>query len=146
MLDGLGSWSVEPERLAANWLTKIDVMPGRPVICSCLARLRAIGDPMRYIGVGGIGMSHIHEHKDDLIKRVRRIAGQVEAVERALESDADCAKTLHLVAAIRGAVNGLLEQFIDAHAREHVAHPGLSDAERAQGVEDLLLAIRRYAK
>ena len=47
-------------------------------------------------------MSHIHEHKDDLIKRVRRIAGQVEAVERALESDADCAKTLHLVAAIRG--------------------------------------------
>ncbi|CAG8872625.1 MULTISPECIES: metal/formaldehyde-sensitive transcriptional repressor [Pseudomonas] len=91
-------------------------------------------------------MSHIHEHKDDLIKRVRRIAGQVEAVERALESDADCAKTLHLVAAIRGAVNGLLEQFIDAHAREHVAHPGLSDEERAQGVEDLLLAIRRYAK
>ena len=66
-------------------------------------------------------MSHIHEHKDDLLKRVRRIAGQVQAVERALESDADCAKTLHLVAAIRGAVNGLLEQFIDAHAREHVA-------------------------
>ena len=91
-------------------------------------------------------MSHIHEHKDDLIKRVRRIAGQVEAVERALESDADCAKTLHLVAAIRGAVNGLLEQFIDAHAREHMAHPDLSHEERAQGVEDLLLAIRRYAK
>lgn len=91
-------------------------------------------------------MAHIHEHKGDLIKRVRRIAGQVEAVERALESDADCAKTLHLVAAIRGAVNGLLEQFIDAHAREHVAHPDLSDEDRAQGVEDLLLAIRRYAK
>ncbi|WP_064120894.1 metal/formaldehyde-sensitive transcriptional repressor [Pseudomonas fluorescens] len=91
-------------------------------------------------------MSHIHEHKDELLNRVRRIAGQVQAVEKALEGDADCAKTLHLVAAIRGAVNGLLEQFVEAHAREHVARPGLSDDERAQGVEELLQAIRRYAK
>ncbi|KAB0503366.1 MULTISPECIES: metal/formaldehyde-sensitive transcriptional repressor [Pseudomonas] len=91
-------------------------------------------------------MSHIHEHKEDLLNRVRRIAGQVQAVERALESDAECAKTLHLVAAIRGAVNGLMDQFIDAHAREHVARPGLSDEARAEGVEDLLQAIRRYSK
>ncbi|CAI8915843.1 FrmR/RcnR family transcriptional regulator, repressor of frmRAB operon [Pseudomonas sp. IT-P253] len=91
-------------------------------------------------------MSHIHEHKDDLLNRVRRISGQVQAVERALESNADCAKTLHLVAAVRGAVNGLLDQFIEAHAREHVAHPGLSDEERAEGLEDLLQAIRRYSK
>jgi len=91
-------------------------------------------------------MSHIHEHKDDLLNRVRRIAGQVQAVEKALESDADCAKTLHLVAAIRGAVNGLMDQFIDAHAREHVAHPDLSNDQRAQGVEELLQAIRRYSK
>jgi DNA-binding FrmR family transcriptional regulator len=53
---------------------------------------------------------------------------------------------LHLVAAIRGAVNGLMEQFIEAHTREHVAHPDLSDEQRAQGAEDLLQAIRRYSK
>jgi DNA-binding FrmR family transcriptional regulator len=91
-------------------------------------------------------MSHIHQHKEDLLNRVRRIAGQVQAVEKALEGDADCAKTLHLVAAIRGAVNGLMDQYIDAHAREHVAAPGLSEDERAQGVDELLQAIRRYAK
>ncbi|PNA03387.1 MULTISPECIES: metal/formaldehyde-sensitive transcriptional repressor [unclassified Pseudomonas] len=91
-------------------------------------------------------MSHTHEHKGELLNRVRRIAGQVQAVERALESEADCAKTLHLMAAIRGAVNGLMEQFIEAHAREHVARPDLSDKARAQGVEELLLAIRRYSK
>jgi DNA-binding FrmR family transcriptional regulator len=84
--------------------------------------------------------------KDELLNRVRRIAGQVQAVEKALEGDADCAKTLHLVAAIRGAVNGLMEQFIEAHTREHVAHPDLSDEARAQGAEDLLQAIRRYSK
>ncbi|MCX2545692.1 MULTISPECIES: metal/formaldehyde-sensitive transcriptional repressor [unclassified Pseudomonas] len=91
-------------------------------------------------------MSHTHEHKGELLNRVRRIAGQVQAVERSLESEADCAKTLHLMAAIRGAVNGLMEQFIEAHAREHVAHPDLSDEARAQGVEELLQAIRRYSK
>ncbi|WP_438298978.1 metal/formaldehyde-sensitive transcriptional repressor [Pseudomonas sp. NMS19W] len=91
-------------------------------------------------------MSHTHEHKGELLNRVRRIAGQVQAVERALESEADCAKTLHLMAAIRGAVNGLMEQFIEAHAREHVAHPDLSDEARALGVEELLQAIRRYSK
>lgn len=91
-------------------------------------------------------MSHMKASKDDLLKRVKRIAGQVQAIERALEEEADCAKTLHLVAATRGALNGLLEEIVEEHAREHVARPGLSDEERAEGVEQLLEAIRRYGK
>ncbi|WP_425332100.1 metal/formaldehyde-sensitive transcriptional repressor [Pseudomonas viridiflava] len=86
------------------------------------------------------------DDKADLLKRIRRIAGQVQAIERDLEGDADCGKTLHLVAATRGALNGLLDQIIEAHAREHVAHPDLSDEARAQGLEELLEAIRRYSK
>ncbi|MGC6370775.1 metal/formaldehyde-sensitive transcriptional repressor [Pseudomonas sp. K2I15] len=91
-------------------------------------------------------MAHIKSGKDDLLKRVKRIAGQIQAVERALESDDDCAKTLHLVAATRGAINGLMDEIIEDHAREHVAHPDLSDEERAKGVDELLEAIRRYSK
>lgn len=91
-------------------------------------------------------MSHIAANKDSLIKRVKRIAGQIQAVEKALASDADCAKTLHLVAATRGAINGLMEEIIEEHARAHVADPSLSEEERNKGVEELLEAIRRYAK
>ncbi|QXG39524.1 metal/formaldehyde-sensitive transcriptional repressor [Pseudomonas viridiflava] len=91
-------------------------------------------------------MAHMIDDKADLLKRIRRIAGQVQAIERDLEGDADCGKTLHLVAATRGALNGLLDQIIEAHAREHVAHPDLSDEARAQGLEELLEAIRRYSK
>ncbi|MDD2054355.1 metal/formaldehyde-sensitive transcriptional repressor [Pseudomonas putida] len=91
-------------------------------------------------------MSHIAANKDDLLKRVKRIAGQIQAVERALESDSDCAKTLHLVAATRGAINGLMEEIIEEHAREHVANPALSAEARNKGVEELLEAIRRYSK
>ena len=91
-------------------------------------------------------MGHVSANKDSLIKRVKRIAGQIQAVEKALESDADCAKTLHLVAATRGAINGLMEEIIDDHARAHVADPSLSEEQRNQGVEELLEAIRRYSK
>ncbi len=91
-------------------------------------------------------MGHIAANKNDLLKRVKRIAGQLQAVERALESDLDCARTLHLVAATRGAINGLMEEIIEDHARAHVANPDLSEAERNKGVEELLEAIRRYSK
>lgn len=91
-------------------------------------------------------MAHLSAQKDDLLKRVRRIAGQVQAVERSLESDADCEKILHLLAATRGALNGLLDQVLEAHAREHVAHPDLTAAERRKGVDALIEAIRRYSK
>jgi DNA-binding FrmR family transcriptional regulator len=91
-------------------------------------------------------MGHVSANKDSLIKRVKRIAGQIQALERELEADADCAKTLHLVAATRGAINGLMEEIIEDHARAHVADPTLSEEARSKGVEELLEAIRRYSK
>ncbi|HUD28154.1 MAG TPA: metal-sensing transcriptional repressor, partial [Novosphingobium sp.] len=57
-----------------------------------------------------------------------------------------CSEVLHLVAAVRGAVNGLLDEIIADHLQAHVAAPGLTDAERAEGAEELLAVIRRYAK
>jgi DNA-binding FrmR family transcriptional regulator len=90
-------------------------------------------------------MSHLNANAD-LIARVRRIAGQIGAVERALVSDAPCGQVLHLAAAVRGAVNGLMDEIIAEHLEAHVAHPDLTDADRAAGTEELLAVIRRYAK
>ena len=91
-------------------------------------------------------MAHLGKHSDDLLKRVRRIAGQVEAIERAIAAAEDCNTTLHLVAAAKGAMNGLMDEIIEAHVREHVAHPGLSAKERTEGAEELISAIRRYSR
>ncbi len=91
-------------------------------------------------------MAHLSGTNADLIARVRRIGGQVSAIERSLHDQADCATVLHLVAAVRGAMNGLLDQVIAEHVEAHVACAGLSDEERARGAEELLAAIRRYAK
>lgn len=91
-------------------------------------------------------MSHLDCTNADLIARIRRIAGQVGAVERALQSDAACSEVLHLVAAVRGAVNGLMDEIIAEHLEAHVSRPGLDDAERAAGADELLAVIRRYSK
>ncbi|QDK32991.1 DNA-binding transcriptional regulator, FrmR family [Sphingomonas sp. OV641] len=91
-------------------------------------------------------MSHIKSSSADLLARVRRIGGQVGAIDRALQADASCSEILHLVAAVRGAVNGLLDEIIAEHLEAHVSRPGLDDAERAAGAEELLAVIRRYSK
>ena len=91
-------------------------------------------------------MTHLTTSKRQLIARVKRIAGQMAAVEKALEADVGCASVLQQVAGVRGAVNGLMDEIIEDHLREHVARAGLSSDERNAGAEELIAVIRRYSK
>ena len=50
--------------------------------------------------------------------RLRRIKGQVEALERAVEAGTDCSALLQQIAALRGATNGLMAEVLDSHVRE----------------------------
>ncbi len=68
-------------------------------------------------------MSHTIKDKAKLLHRVRRVRGQIEAVERALEDEKGCANVLHLVVAARGAMNSLMAEIIEGHIRTHVVDP-----------------------
>ncbi len=89
---------------------------------------------------------HTTANKQPLLARIRRIAGQVAAIEKALEGEADCATVLHQVAGVRGAVLGLMDELIEGHLREHVARPGIDDEARSAAADELMAAIRRYGK
>jgi DNA-binding FrmR family transcriptional regulator len=92
-------------------------------------------------------MSHTIREKAKLLARVRRIRGQVEAVERALEAEIGCANVLQLVASIRGAVKGLTAELVEDHIRWHVVDPAREpDPQRAKGAEELLDIVRTYLK
>lgn len=92
-------------------------------------------------------MAHTTREKSKLLARVRRIRGQIEAVERALESESSCTEVLQLLAATRGAMNGLMAEVIEDHIREHVASPSIeSNAERAKGADELVEVVRSYLK
>lgn len=90
---------------------------------------------------------HTIREKQKLLARVRRMKGQVEAIERALESEADCGQVLHLIAGVRGAMAGLMAEVVEDHVRSHLVdaatHP---DALRQDAVEQLLDVVRSYLK
>jgi len=92
-------------------------------------------------------MTHTVREKQKLLARVRRIRGQVEAIERALENEAGCERAMHLLAGVRGALAGLMAEVVEDHVRTHLvdpdAHPGVLNAEAA---EQLLDVIRTYLK
>jgi DNA-binding FrmR family transcriptional regulator len=89
-------------------------------------------------------MAHTIKEKAKLLGRVRRIRGQIEALERALEDERGCSEVMQQIAAVRGAINGLMAEVVEDHIRVHVANPTLeSEAEREKGAAEL---IRAYLK
>jgi FrmR/RcnR family transcriptional regulator, repressor of frmRAB operon len=91
-------------------------------------------------------LSHTTKEKHKLLGRVRRIKGQVEAIERTLEGETeDCEKILQLVASCRGALNGLMAGLIEGHLRYHVL-PSTSKVEPPQleAAEELISVVKRY--
>ena len=83
-------------------------------------------------------MAHTIREKTKLIARVRRICGQMEAVERALESESECADVLRLIASVRGAVNGLMAEVMEDHIRNHVVNP---DTDPDAGADPPLVTV-----
>jgi DNA-binding FrmR family transcriptional regulator len=92
-------------------------------------------------------MAHATKEKKRLLARVRRIRGQVEAIERALEGEQECSRVLQLMAACRGALNSLMAEVMEGHIRFHVLSPGNgSDSPEAQAAEELIDVVRAYLK
>jgi FrmR/RcnR family transcriptional regulator, repressor of frmRAB operon len=92
-------------------------------------------------------MTHTVRNKQKLLARVRRIRGQIEAVERALDGEAGCEKVMHLIAAVRGATSGLMAKVVEDHVRTHLVdaerHPGALNAE---ATDQLLDVVRTYLR
>ena len=92
-------------------------------------------------------MAHTVREKTKLVARVRRIRGQVEAIERALEAETGCSDVLQLIASVRGAMNGLMAEVMEDHIRMHVVDPANEpDAARAKGADELIGVVRTYLK
>ena len=91
-------------------------------------------------------MSHIVKANKPLLARVRRIQGQTQALEKALQQEGDCAAILQQIAAIRGAVNGLMAQVLEGHVRAHLGTDQASPEQRTQDVEQIVGVLRSYLR
>ena len=92
-------------------------------------------------------MSHTIREKEKFLNRVRRVRGQVQALERAIDEEKGCADVLHLIVAARGAMNSLMAEIIEDHIRVHVVDPASErNSARAKGAEDLIDIVQAYLK
>jgi DNA-binding FrmR family transcriptional regulator len=89
-------------------------------------------------------MAHVQGDSKKLTARVRRIGGQLAAVERAIADGADCGAVLQQLAAVRGAVNGLILRVMEGHLTAHVAERG--SARQAEELVPVLAVLRSYMK
>ena len=92
-------------------------------------------------------MAHTIEEKKRLLNRVRRIGGQVGAIERALSEESECSEILHAISVCRGALDSLMAEVIEGHIRFHVLDPDKEPTdEQTQAAQDLVDALRTYLK
>lgn len=91
-------------------------------------------------------MTQSAKEKQKLVARIRRIRGQVDAIERSLTAEDDCADVLMLLANVRGGVNSLMGEVLEDHVRHHIAGSEKSAVSRVELAEDLIDLVRAYLK
>lgn len=90
-------------------------------------------------------MPHTIRDKAKLLARVRRIQGQAAALEKQLHGEEDCTAVLQQIAAIRGAVNGLMTAVIEGHLTDHVVKEP-AEEQRQQDLDAVMQVIKSYLK
>jgi DNA-binding FrmR family transcriptional regulator len=92
-------------------------------------------------------MAHITKDKEKLLHRIRRIKGQINAIEKALDGEEECSKVLQTIAACRGAINGLMAEVLEGHVRFHVVDSRQKQtAQQAEATEELIDLVNRYLR
>ena len=92
-------------------------------------------------------MGHLIEDNKKVISRIKRIKGQLEAVERGLTEGKDCFEVLQTLSACRGGLNGLMGNLVEDHIKEHI----MSNKDKAKTPQDkssleLIKLLKTYWK
>lgn len=99
-------------------------------------------------------MPHSPAEKKRAITRLRRIRGQAEALERAIDAGSSCSEVLQQLAAMRGGINGLMAQVLQGHLQETFGHADCEDDTAAdpehqrmhEAIDEVVALVRSYLK
>jgi DNA-binding FrmR family transcriptional regulator len=90
-------------------------------------------------------MPHQEREKVKLLQRVKKVRGQLDAIERSLAGEEDCGDQLMLLAAARGGINSLMAEVLETHIRFHLVD-GAKEQIAPDLAEDLIDLVRAYLK
>ena len=82
--------------------------------------------------------------KDDLLKRLRRIEGQVGGIQRMVGDDRYCIDVLTQISAVQAALDKVALGLLDDHAHHCVV--GGPDTKKDERTEELMAAVGRLMR
>ena len=82
--------------------------------------------------------------KDQLLKRLRRVEGQVRGIEGMVENDRYCIDVLTQISAVQAALDKVALGLLDDHAHHCVL--GAGEDERDAKTEELMAAVGRLMR
>lgn len=92
-------------------------------------------------------MTHTIHEKQKLLNRVRRLRGQIDAVERALEAEDSCTQVMRLLTAARGAINGMMAEVVEDHIQMHMMEANRKPTRNEiEAADELVEVLRSYIK
>lgn len=84
------------------------------------------------------------ENKDAVLKRLRRIEGQVRGIERMVEENRYCIDVVTQVTAIQAALDKVALELLTDHAAHCVV--GAEGGEQQERTEELMAAVKRLLR
>jgi DNA-binding FrmR family transcriptional regulator len=93
-------------------------------------------------------MAHTSHDKEKLIQRIKRIRGQLNAAEKALENDRECSEVLHTLTACKGALGSLIAEVLEEHVHNHILNSGHKKPVKGQihAADELISIIKTYLR
>jgi len=83
--------------------------------------------------------------KEQLLKRLRRVEGQVRGIERMVEDDRYCIDVITQISAVQAALDKVALGLLDGHAR-HCVVGGHGDGEPEELTDELMAAVARLMR
>lgn len=98
-------------------------------------------------GIDGDNLAHGVEEKQKLLNRARRLRGQIDALERAIDAEESCEEVMRLLAAARGAINAIMAEVVEDHILMHMLKPeGKPTRAERKSLDELLDVLRTYIR
>lgn len=92
-------------------------------------------------------MTHAIADSQKLLNRVRRLRGQVDAIERGLQAQAGCTEIMRLLTAARGAINGMMAEVVEDHIQMHMVEAGRKPSrDEKEAADELVAVLRSYIR
>ena len=92
-------------------------------------------------------MTHVIYEKQKLLNRIRRLRGQVDAIERAIETEAGCNEVMRQLATVRGAINGMMAEVVEDHIQMHMVDANRKATKKEiEAADELVEVLRAYIR